>query len=257
MVLTKQQQEDIKILTKGIISECFCDDVFLSSLSTKVAAIVTKKLSMEFEKFDDRIKNLESCVDKLRGETESMSNKNKEMTIKISELETKINNTNNHNTLNDSPIASKLISLEQSNKLLQLRILGVEEKSNENTKAIVMNIFEQKLHLNLEVGYCSRLGTKEKIGQKSRPILVHFINLDDRNKVFYSKKHLKGSKIIILEEMVKSRVEIYKLARQIFGNNNTWTKEGRIYLKVNGKKLCVQSKEEIDKLSENLRGAPS
>lgn len=251
MVLTKQQQEDIKILTKGIISECFCDDVFLASLSTKVADIVTKTLAMEFEKFDRRIINLESLVNKLQGESEIISKKNNEMSLKITELELLIDKLNNHNTLNDSPIASKLTNLEQSNKLLQLRLLGVEEKSNEDIKTIVTNIFQQKLHLNLEVGYCSRVGVKEKIGQKSRPILIHFTNLADRNKVFYSKRNLKGTKMVILEELVKSRVEIYKLARETFGKNNTWTKEGRIYVKVGERKSCVWSKEDIDKLSKS------
>lgn len=246
MVLTKQQQEDIKILTKGIINECFCDDVFLASMSTKVAEIVTKKLSMEFEKFDHRIMKLETVVDKLQGESDIMSNKNKEMSNKISELELTIEKMNKQHTLNENPIVSKLTNLEQSNKLLQLRILGVDENSNENINTVVTNIFQQKLHLSLQVGHCSRVGAREK-NEKSRPILVHFTNLTDRNKVFYNKRKLKGTNIVILEELVKSRVEIFKLARQAFGNKSTWTKEGRIYIKIGERKLCVNSKEEIDK----------
>lgn len=43
MVLRKQKQEDLKLLTKGIVS-------------TKVAEILTKTLLKEFEEVDKRLK---------------------------------------------------------------------------------------------------------------------------------------------------------------------------------------------------------
>lgn len=42
--------------------------------------------------------------------------------------------------------------------------------------------------------------------------------------------------MVIFEKLVKSRVEILKLAKGTFGKNNSWTKEVRIYVKVGERK---------------------
>lgn len=63
--------------------------------------------------------------------------------------------------------------------------------------------------------------------------------------VFFSKSNLKGTGLFILQELVKSRVEIFKVAKQVFGNKNTWIKEGKIYVKVGEITLCVNSKEVV------------
>lgn len=82
-------------------------------------------------------------MNKLQGKSEIISKENNEISLKITELELLIDDLNNHNTLNNSP-DTKLTNLEQSNKLLQLRLLGVEEESDEDIKTIVTNILQQK-----------------------------------------------------------------------------------------------------------------
>lgn len=56
---------------------------FSCLVAAKVADIMTKTLSRELEEFVFRIKNLESLMNNLQGESENIYKKNNEMALKI------------------------------------------------------------------------------------------------------------------------------------------------------------------------------
>lgn len=246
MVLTKQQQSDIKNLVKEVVRECFSDEMFMAVFADKISTEVTKNLALEFEKIKKDVVLLKSHIAALQGENEMLKSKCEETTLKIEKLENQKEKSTTVDELKEVEILSKLTNLEQSNKLLQLRILGLPESKDENLKEAVTQLFSQSLGVEVHsLEYCRRVVTTNKNTVKSRPVTITFSNMVERNQVFYNKRKLKGHKIIIMEELIKPKYDLYKIAREKFGND-AWTKNGRIIVKVNEKKMIVESRQDIE-----------
>ena len=106
----------------------------------------------------------------------------------------------------------KLDDQEQRSRNQCLLFHGIDEKEGnvkENTDNLVIDIIKSKLQINdfslVDIQRSHRLGPK-KPGRNlrstqdiKRPIIVRFASWRVRNKVFKTKKELKGSKISITE----------------------------------------------------------
>lgn len=149
----------------------------------------------------------------------------------------------------------------KTDKILQnsyrhaLLLHGIEEKPEEDIMAIVFELFNGRLGLALQkndIDMCSRFGIKKsatnhKNSKQSRPILVEFITMWQRNEVFYKKKVLKGTGLIITELLSPYRYSVYRLVRDEVGKN-TWTKNCRIGFSIDGKVHYVATKESFEKI---------
>lgn len=224
MVFTERQKGELKEITKEmskeVLRELTSDSRFLDALTDKLVSKILDQVS--------------SHIENLKG--------------KISELEKKVN------TLEDGKknATTKCEQLEQYAKLKQLRIYGIQENKGENLKQTINNVFCHKLNLeNISMDDCYRIGTFEV--NKSRPVIVNFENMQQRNLVYFNKKKLKGSKIAITEELIKSTYELFLFAKENVGRDKVWTIGGRIFTKVDGRKLVIRSEEDILKLMENRR----
>ena len=92
-----------------------------------------------------------------------------------------------------------------------------------------------------EIAFSHRLGPPPKKSErvtrsttektKHRPIIVRF--KDERRKIdIYKKKSkLKGSKMMLTENLTKLRYLRYLDAIQVYGKFNTWSMNGRIFIK--------------------------
>ena len=75
---------------------------------------------------------------------------------------------------------------------------------------------------------------------KPRPIILKFVSYQDRSAVFARKKQLKGSKIVLTENLTRRRAELLAKARATAGVKATWTADGRIVcLLEDGRKVSV------------------
>lgn len=129
---------------------------------------------------------------------------------------------------------------EQYSRRNCLLIHGIAESQNENTDEVVLDILHNQLALfDHDVNINSfdrshRLGmmrnNKGRRGTK-RPIIVKFMSYRTRSKIFYNKKKLKGSNVLITENLTKKRHSLLKASLDILGKNSCWTKDGRILSK--------------------------
>nr|CAI5837373.1 unnamed protein product [Callosobruchus analis] len=71
---------------------------------------------------------------------------------------------------------------------------------------------------------------------------------------FFNKKQLKGSKVIITEELVKFRYDLYQLARQKIGAMHVWTMNGKIFTKHNERKVHIRNEEDVLKIKKRSMG---
>lgn len=224
MVFTERQKNELKLITKEtskeVLRELTSDDGFLDSIVDKLVNKIMEQISV--------------TVDNMK--------------IKISEIEKKVN------ILEEEKVNAQFRcnELEQQIKIKQLRIYGVGEKQNENLNDVISNIFATKMGSpSVTVGECYRLG-RPKNGV-NRPILATFGTMQQRNLIFFNKKKLKGSKIMITEELTKSTYELLLYAKENLGKENAWTVGGKIITKYNGKKTIIKSEEDVFRIIDANR----
>lgn len=102
-------------------------------------------------------------------------------------------------------IKDKVDDLENRSRRNNLCFDGVDESVSENwaqSEAKVKNVLKDNLDLNqdeIEIERAHRVGPKRE--GKTRSIVAKFLNYKDREKVFKSKRQLKGSGIFIREDL--------------------------------------------------------
>lgn len=219
MAFTEELKTEIKTLikesSKEMMKDLLKDNTFLEKLSDMLAIKVTEKMNREVEK----------------------------LTNEISALERK------HGVLEESHerALARLDELEQRAKRKQLRIYGVPEDNKSDLENSVREIFRSKLKVtDVSLSHCYRIGRLDKNSNKPRAIVVGFDRIKERNQVYHNKKNLKGSKIVIAEELVKNRYELLLLAREKLGRGSVWTMEGEIYTKIDGKRIRIKNDRDLE-----------
>ncbi|KAK9744967.1 hypothetical protein QE152_g7301 [Popillia japonica] len=108
-------------------------------------------------------------------------------------------------------LKEQLDDLEQHSRCNNVRIHGVEEESNENVELKVLDLFKNKMNLNISpelIQSCHRVGRQDN----------------------------------------RSRLRVFKMAQKKFGNKNVWTIRGKIMVKKLNLKHMVKSATDVDKL---------
>ena len=96
--------------------------------------------------------------------------------------------------------------LRQYSRRTNLLFHGIEEGDRESTDDKIMEVINTKLGLNLtldDVGRSHRLG--RKVENRKRPIIARFVSYRKRKTVFEAKKKLKGTGIVISENLTKAK----------------------------------------------------
>ena len=122
---------------------------------------------------------------------------------------------------------------EQFSRRNNLRIYGLAEDRNENVSVKLTHFFENKLGIQVntnDMDFCYRL--KRKDGANGC-VIVRFCQNWLKQEIFKNKKKLKGSKIVIKEDLTLRRVEVYKQACAKFGPSNVWSSGGMVVCKAN------------------------
>ena len=115
----------------------------------------------------------------------------------------------------------------------------MEEKNNEDTDQEIINIVKNDLgeeitihEITVLIGHC--LGKRKLDNNVPRPIIVKFTRYNVRNRIFKTKKKLKGKTASITESLTKRRIVELKKAREMYDFKNVWSQDGKIlFLDVN------------------------
>ena len=118
---------------------------------------------------------------------------------------------------------------------------GIAETNDENMDDLVLKMRNEKLDVEItenEIDRSRRIGRK-KDGQKPRPIIVKLTRYNTREKVFASKRKLKGTGVSITESLTAKKMEQLNKAREEHGFTNVWTTDGKIFLNVQMKTKVI------------------
>ncbi|CAG9814158.1 unnamed protein product [Phaedon cochleariae] len=204
-------------------------------LSSEIALdILRNKRKLSREQFPnisiraDLTPNQQKHLNALRSELEERkSHGEADITIKYSNNRPKIVKTTKTDSGNISLPSKRTRDEEYSPK-------RNSEQNHENCSQIVRNVISEKLEVDIkefEIERCFRIG-KSVGGQKNRPMIVVFSGIWKRNMIFYKKKLLKGTRLVIREDLTSDQQRILKATTEKIGRGGkVWTNFGTILVK--------------------------
>ena len=145
-----------------------------------------------------------------------------------------------------SVLLRQVDSNEQHSRNECLLIHGVPEEENEGKRdhrQLFAEVVTSKVGVKVEkcnLRRAHRLGPARDDG-KPRAIIARFDDMYLRNKVYHSKKSLKGTKMVLTESLTSRRLQIMKDGRAKYGNGNVWSIEGRIMANNGFNKISLAS----------------
>lgn len=214
---TQEEKKLDEVISEKLLTKF--DDKWMDSLVSQILIRVDEKIKTLFSKYDVMGKEMEK----------NMANITEQM----------------------EEIRDKLDNMEQYSRRNSIRIIGLHEKHDEDIREEILSIFKVKMGINLcknEIDCCFRIGAKS---DKTRPVLVKFVTNKGKNEVYYRKKQLKGTNIIIREDLTKERNQVVKSAVETLGAKKVWTKNGLIYVLVkNNIKQVSNMKKLLDALKD-------
>ena len=136
-------------------------------------------------------------------------------------------------------LKAKLNEEEQYSRRNCLRLYGIPEKDQEDTDAVMINLANKDLGVNLnlaDIDRSHRVGApRHRPADKKkppRPIIVKFSTYRARNLVIKNRKRLKGKHIGIEEDLTATnRILLQKAKDEVNNNNNVtaaWSTDGKI-----------------------------
>ena len=173
----------------------------------------------QFEEYEKDRQEKEAEINSLKEKVDSVTKQNEELERQLVDQE------------------KRLDEQEQYTRRNCLLVHGVEEKNNEDTDQVSLDIFNKDLNLEVsqtDLDRSHRLGKPRASGGKPRPIIVKFSRCNVRNSVFKNKKKLKGKGVAITESLTKKRMDALTKAKDEHRFNNVWTLEGKILYKQAG-----------------------
>ncbi|XP_039275958.1 la-related protein 7-like [Nilaparvata lugens] len=129
-------------------------------------------------------------------------------------------------------------NLEQYQRRNCIRIFGVPEANKEDTDQLVIDVCKDKLGVNIElqdIDRSHRVGRRLAVAASNTPpprpraIIVKFVSYRQRYAVFSQKKKLKGTGVVIREDLTQRRIQLYNSMVEKFGYKNVWSFDGIIY----------------------------
>lgn len=205
-------------------------------------------------------------VDAFRGLCTELRKLNDTLSNRIDTLSNRIDQLEVRNAGNEAKIKSLEEKLDRKTEELEqaiddnsqysrrncLLIHGVPEVPNENIDVIISQTLNTQMNLGISVenlvDRAHRLGKPGGGGRvtrnnksKVRPIIVKFTSYRTRRTVFYTKKNLKGTGILITESLTKRRYKLLLAAQEKYGHKSCWTIDGRVMANVDNKKVTITS----------------
>ena len=159
----------------------------------------------------------------------------------------------------------KVDELEQYGRRQNLEIVGVPEKEDENTNAIVLEVAKM---LDVDI-MSSHISTSHRLPKKkassrnnsgSSPIIVRFTSRDIRNQIYANRKKARfvdlknfsvsdTKNIFVNENLTPTRKQLFWKTKQEVKNNSwkyIWTHNGSVFVKKDDNASITAIKNELD-----------
>lgn len=218
MVFTQSQIADISDIAVKQVKSYLYDDGFLDSFSKQLADRVMDKIENRLNVLDGRCDTLEKKIDTLQTENRDL----KEAVAKISDR------------------------YEEHTRRSMLRINGVAKTPQENIFDVVVSVIGEKCGIPIstsQINFAYRLNKSNE--QKAPTIIVDLQSLSLKNEIFANKKKLKGTGIVMSENLSKHRYELFVKTKGQLGRKRVWTQGGKVFCFHQGRKIHVKTTNDV------------
>lgn len=223
--VTREITEEIKTIVDVALKEIWKDDKFIKSISDKISSEINSTLNKKLKVIEKDVSAVKSEINTIKKEFIAYKTN---CDSKVNELNSKI--TNYEEKLN------KFDDMEQELKKNNLWIFKLQEKDSEETKTEVITLLNNKMNLNLssdDIDVCHRIGKRDP--GKTRGIFLQFSTFKMKRNIHNQKKLLKGTGVVIKEDLTKKRLLVLNEAIRRHTLANVWTENGTIMCKVDNK----------------------
>ena len=149
-----------------------------------------------------------------------------------------------------------LEDLQQYSRRNCILLTGIPEQKEENTDKIVKDLSSEKLKVPLtdtDIDRSHRVG-KPKAGVKSRPIIVKFTRYNKKAEVMKARRKLKGSNIVIQEQLTPFKQLLSEKARKLVKMSQiakaSWTWDGKVFVLVQPSENAPEKKVVINRIED-------
>lgn len=142
-----------------------------------------------------------------------------------------------------------------------LLLHGVPEIEGQDVAVCVLGVVSKQLKVSDfkadDISRCHRMG-RSSASERPRPILLKLRDTTLKQKLWSAKTALKGTGVTLSEFLTKPRHDAFMSARQRFGINKCWTRDGFVFvLGSDGKRHRVCCIAELDKVEPASAAAAS
>lgn len=220
MVFTQSQIRDIQSVVEKAVKTIATDKDFLSAIPTD------NKLKATIEELNTKIESYKQRIDAIELQNEELVRDNKALNCEMD-------------------------NLRQYSRRNNLRIFGLESAGD--TDSTLIKFFNEKLGLDVNKTDIDR---SHMIGRSTKHLIVKFTTYNARRLILLNRKKLKGTKVVITENLTKYRLTLFKLAKEIMGKRNVWTRDGTVWVQCGNRKCPVRDELELAQM-EGCRGVAS
>lgn len=156
-----------------------------------------------------------------------------------------------------SVLENKIDRLEQEGKERNLCVYGSDPGFCNNDKVDeVIEFFNTKMGIALGRESIEDIFSFRRPGKGDRENgLVKFTSKHFRDLVYRNKAKLKGTGVVLREDLTHFRHRLLQLCIGTFGKRNVWTDNGRIKTKIQGKLHYIENSTQLDVLESVSRAA--
>lgn len=237
---TRGKEKEKSALLASVIQDIFRDKRFIDLVEERV----NKQLADIRETIDTqqaRIFDLEIVTDSKSREIVNVQN-----LLEIQQEQIK-------------SLQRKLDQQEQYSRRNCLLFFGFEERSEEDTDDIILQVANEVLQVDLskdDLERTHRNGSRQKHQEKNlpRPIIAKFTSYRKRQEVISKRRKLAGKRKSIQEDLTKANQDLLAHVRTSEKVKAAWTRDGRILMTdKNNKKHLILCKDDLRKFWSLVR----
>nr|CAI5825339.1 unnamed protein product [Callosobruchus analis] len=178
MVLTREIRDEIRNSLSNDIKSLLIEEEFIKHLAEKVADSVTKNLGTKVAELEQKLEKFET------DNSSVIADIKEEMAIVKTENDYLMKNFD---------------QLDQQSRLSNVGIFLLKEQAGKDLEAEIIKLVDSKLGVQIkmeDIVLCKRLG--KIIEGKTRGILLKLSSTKLKQRVYNSKKRLKGTGVVMI-----------------------------------------------------------
>nr|CAI5834240.1 unnamed protein product [Callosobruchus analis] len=245
MVLTRETKEEIQMSINHAVSNILKSDNFIHQIVQKVSDAVIKTLDEKFQILESSVAELKADFNVMKHTLENQKKTAEDIVQKSQTIENMFHKMEQKDKKINA-LETRLDEMDQACRFANLRIFNLKEDNQENIRDDIIELFNAKMSLKLTANdfeVCHRVGQKEE--GKNRGVFIKITSIEKRNLIYAKKKHLKGTGVVVREDLTSLRAELLRKTIEKIGLRNVWTENGKIFAIFNKKKVIIRNIEDF------------